>query len=95
VFSLVCQVPEVPARLADPTYSELVPSDKRHIESNNLAFLIEILKLKQLVALIAVNNKQLVTAYYTSLYMLDKVLQPGKTKLISSLAVLANTNPLI
>jgi hypothetical protein len=28
VFSLVCQVPEVPARLADPTYSELVPSDK-------------------------------------------------------------------
>jgi hypothetical protein len=27
VFSLVCQVPEVPARLADPTYSELVPSD--------------------------------------------------------------------
>jgi hypothetical protein len=28
VFSLVCQVSEVPARLADPTYSELVPSDK-------------------------------------------------------------------
>jgi hypothetical protein len=27
VFSLVCQVSEVPARLADPTYSELVPSD--------------------------------------------------------------------
>jgi hypothetical protein len=27
VFSLVCQVPGVPARLADPTYSELVLSD--------------------------------------------------------------------
>jgi hypothetical protein len=42
-----------------------------------------------------INNKQLVTAYCTSLYMLDKVLQLGKTKLISSLAVLADTNPLI
>jgi hypothetical protein len=47
------------------------------------------------VALITINNKQLVTAYCTSLCILDKVLQLGKTKLISSLAVLANTNPLI
>jgi hypothetical protein len=63
--------------------------------SNNLAFFTEVLELKQLVALIAVNNKQLVTAYCISLCMLDKVLQPGKTKLISSLAVLADANPLI
>jgi hypothetical protein len=41
----------------------------------------------------AVNNKQPVTAYYTSLYMLDKVLQPGKTKLIGSPAVLTDANP--
>jgi hypothetical protein len=40
-----------------------------------------------------VNNKQLVTAYCTSLCMLDKVLQLGKTKLISGLAVLADANP--
>jgi hypothetical protein len=45
------------------------------------------------VALIAVNNKQLVTAYCTSLCMLDKVLQPGKTKLIGSPAVLTDANP--
>jgi hypothetical protein len=43
----------------------------------------------------AVNNKQLVTAYCMSLCMLDKVLQPGKTKLIGSLAVLTDANPLI
>jgi hypothetical protein len=46
----------------------------RHTESNNLAFLIEVLELKRPVALMAVNNKQLVTAYCTSLCMLDKVL---------------------
>jgi hypothetical protein len=43
----------------------------------------------------AINNKQLVTAYCTSLCMLDKVLQPGKTKLVSSPAVLTDANPLI
>jgi hypothetical protein len=67
----------------------------RHTEGDNLALFTEVLELKQLVALITINNKQLVTAYYTSLYMLNKVLQPGKTKLISSLAVLTDANPLI
>jgi hypothetical protein len=47
------------------------------------------------VALMTVNNEQLVTAHCLSLCMLDKVLQPGKTKLVSSLAVLADANPLI
>jgi hypothetical protein len=65
----------------------------RHTESNNLAFLTEVLELKQLVALIAVNNKQLVTAYCTSLCIVDKVLQLGKTKLVSSPAVLTDANP--
>jgi hypothetical protein len=65
----------------------------RYTESNNLAFFAEVLELKRLVALIAVKNKQLVTAYCTSLYMLDKVLQLGKTKLIGGLAVLADANP--
>jgi hypothetical protein len=67
----------------------------RHTESNNLAFLTEVLELKRLVALMAVNNKQPVTAYCTSLCMLDKVLQPGKTKLVGGPAILANANPLI
>jgi hypothetical protein len=67
----------------------------RHIEGNNLALFTEFLELKRLVALMAINNKQLVTAYCTSLCMLDKVLQPGKTKLVSSPAVLTDANPLI
>jgi hypothetical protein len=45
------------------------------------------------MALIAIKNKQPVTAYCTSLCMLDKVFQPGKTKLISGPAVLADANP--
>jgi hypothetical protein len=65
----------------------------RHIESNNLAFLTEVLKLKRLVALMAINNEQPVTAHCTSLCMLDKVLQLGKTKLISGPAVLADAYP--
>jgi hypothetical protein len=65
----------------------------RYTESNNLAFFTEVLELKRLVALIAVNNKQPVTAYCMSLCMLDKVLQLGKTKLVGGLAVLADANP--
>ena len=65
----------------------------RHTESNNLAFLTEVLELKRLVALMTVNNEQPVTAHCSSLCMLDKVLQPGKTKLVGSPAVLADPNP--
>jgi hypothetical protein len=65
---------------------------RRHTESNNLAFFAKVLELKWLVALVAVDNQQPVTAYCTSLCMLDKVLQPGKTKLVSSPAVSAVAN---
>jgi hypothetical protein len=47
---------------------------QRHIEGNNLILLAEILEGKQLVAFIAINNKQAVTTYCTSLCVLDKVL---------------------
>jgi hypothetical protein len=47
---------------------------QRYIESNNLILLIEILEGKWLVALIAINNKQVVTTYCASLCVLDKVL---------------------
>jgi hypothetical protein len=66
---------------------------RRHTEINNLAFLAKVLELKWPVALVAVNNKQLVTTHCTGLCMLDKVLQPGKTKLVSGPAVLADADP--
>jgi hypothetical protein len=47
------------------------------------------------VALIAIKNEQLVTTNCTGLYILDKVLQLGNTKLIYYLAVLADAYPLI
>ena len=68
---------------------------RRHIEGNNLAFLAEILEFKRLVALVAVNNQQLIASYSSSLYILNKVLKLGKTKLIYSLAVVANPNLLV
>jgi hypothetical protein len=47
-----------------------------------------VLKLLVEVALIAVQDKQSVTPNLAYLYMLIKVLQPLKTKLVISLAVL-------
>jgi hypothetical protein len=47
---------------------------QRHIESNSLILLIVLLECKQLVALVAVNNKQLVSAYNLPLCILIKVL---------------------
>jgi hypothetical protein len=47
---------------------------RRYIESNNLILLIVLLEIKQVIALIAVNNKQLISAYNSPFYMLIKVL---------------------
>ena len=66
---------------------------QRYTEGNNLTFLAEILEFKQLVALVAVNNQQLIATYSSSLCVVDKVLKLGKTKLICSPAVLTNPNP--
>ncbi len=68
---------------------------QRYIESNNITFLIQILEGKRLIALITINNKQLVTTYSLSLYILDKVLQLCKTKFIYYLAILTNFYSLI
>jgi hypothetical protein len=46
----------------------------RYAESNNLILLIVLLEIKQVVALIAVDNKQLISAYNSPFYMLIKVL---------------------
>jgi hypothetical protein len=47
---------------------------QRHTDSNNLVLLIILLEFKQVVALIAVNCKQLVATNYPLLYILIKVL---------------------
>ena len=47
---------------------------QRYTDSNNLVILAVLLEFKQVVALIAVNNKQLISAYNLTLCMLIKVL---------------------
>jgi hypothetical protein len=47
---------------------------RRHVDSNNLVLFIVLLECKRVVALIAVNNKELISAYNSPLYMLIKVL---------------------
>jgi hypothetical protein len=47
---------------------------QRYIDSNNLILLTVLLEIKQVVALIAVNNKELISAYNSPLCMLIKVL---------------------
>jgi hypothetical protein len=47
---------------------------QRHADSNNLILLAILLEFEQVVALIAINCKQLVAANYSLLCMLIKVL---------------------
>jgi hypothetical protein len=48
---------------------------RRHTESNNLVLLTQILEGKRLVALVAINNQQLMATYCPGCCMLDEVLQ--------------------
>ena len=68
---------------------------QQYAKSNNFILLAVLLELKQVIALVAVNNQQLIATYSSSLYIVDKVLKLGKTKLIYSPAVLADPNPLV
>jgi hypothetical protein len=47
---------------------------RRYVNSNNLILLIVLLECERVVALIAVNNKKLISAYNPSLCILIKVL---------------------
>ena len=68
---------------------------RRHANSYNLVLLAVLLECEQVVALMAVNRKQLVAANYPLLCMLIKVLQPLQTKLICRPAVLRDCNNLV
>jgi hypothetical protein len=47
---------------------------QKHIDSNNLVLLAVLLEIKQVIALIAFNNKKLISAYNPLLCILIKVL---------------------
>jgi hypothetical protein len=47
---------------------------RRYADSNNLILLVVLLECERVVALIAVNNKELISAYNPSLCILIKVL---------------------
>jgi hypothetical protein len=68
---------------------------ERHVESDNLILLTVLLEIKQVIALIAVDNKQLISAYNSPFYMLIKVLQLLQAKLIYYLAILRDCNYLV
>jgi hypothetical protein len=46
----------------------------RHVESNNLVLLTVLLEIKRVIALMAVDNEQPISAYNSPFYMLIKVL---------------------
>jgi hypothetical protein len=68
---------------------------RRHTESNNLILLILLLESKRVVTVIAVDNKQTMLSTSTLLCIPVKVLQPLKTKLVRSLAVLRDCDNLV
>jgi hypothetical protein len=47
---------------------------RRHIDSNNLVLLIVLLECERVVALMAVDNEEPISAYNPLLYILIKVL---------------------
>jgi hypothetical protein len=47
---------------------------RRHIKSNNLIILAVLLEFEQVIALIAVDNKQLISANNSPFYIFVKVL---------------------
>jgi hypothetical protein len=48
---------------------------RRHTESNNLVLLTQILEGKRLVALVAINNQQLIATHCLGYCMLDEVVR--------------------
>jgi hypothetical protein len=65
---------------------------ERHAESNNLVLLAVLLGFEQVVALMAIEYKQLVCTNNASLCMHVKVLQPVQAKFICCPAVIRDCN---
>jgi hypothetical protein len=68
---------------------------RRHADSDNLVLLAVLLECERVMALMAVDNKEPMSAYNPPLCVLIKVLQPLQPKLVCSPAVLRDCNNLV